>query len=71
MSPDRFHHLLGLVQEKISKKDTKFRKAISAEERLIITLRFLATGETQQSLSFSYRVGRATVSNIVTTRGWK
>ena len=66
MSPDRFHHLLGLVEEKISKKDTQFRKEISAEERLIITVRYLATGETQQSLSFAYRMGRTTGSNIVT-----
>ena len=66
MSPDRFHHLLGLVEEKISKKDTQFRKTIFAEERLIITVRYLATGETQQSLSFAYRMGRTTVSNIVT-----
>ena len=44
MSSDRFHHLLGLVEEKISKKDTQFRKAISPEERLIITVRYLATG---------------------------
>ena len=34
-------------------------------ERLSITLRYLATGESQQSLSFSYRIGRITVSNIL------
>ena len=30
-----------------------------------LTLQFLATGESQQSLSFSYRIGKATVSKIV------
>ena len=65
MSPDRFDHLLSLVKPLIEKKDTTFRKAISAEERLAITLRFLATGDSQQSLSFSFRVGKATVSKII------
>ena len=64
MSPDRFDHLLSLVKPLIEKKDTNFRKAISAQERLAITLRFLATGDSQQSLSFSFRVGKATVSKI-------
>ena len=41
------------------------RKPISAEERLLITLRFLSSGESQQSLTFSFRVGKATVSKMV------
>ena len=41
------------------------RKAISAEERLALTLRFLSTGDSQQSLSFSFRIGKATVNRIV------
>ena len=65
MTPSRFEHLLSLVEDKITKEKTNFRDPICAEERLSITLRFLATGESQQSLSFSYRVGRNTVSKIV------
>ena len=65
MSPERFDHLLSLVDPIISKKDTNFRKAISAGERLAVTLRFLASGESQQSLSFAYRIGRATLSKIL------
>ena len=41
------------------------RKSIPAAERLAITLRFLATGDSQQSLSFSCRLGKATVSKII------
>lgn len=41
------------------------RKAITPEERLALTLRFLATGNSQQSLSFSFRIGKATVSRIM------
>ena len=65
MSPERFQHLLDLVRPHIEKADTKFRKAISAAERLAITLRFLATGDSQQTLSFSFRVGKTTVRKIV------
>ena len=65
MSPERFDHLLALVGPKIAKKDTSFRKSISAAERLALTLRFLATGDAQQSLSYSFRIGKATVSKII------
>ena len=62
MSPDRFNHLLSLVEPLIRKSDTRFRKSISAGERLALTLRFLANGNSQQTLSYSFRV---TVSKIV------
>ena len=66
MSTERFSHLLSLVQERVSKKDFeerfRFQKSIFTEERLILTLRFLASGENQQSLSFSFRIGRQSVS---------
>ena len=45
MNPEKFSHLVSLIQERISKKDTRFRKSISAEKGLILTLRFLAPGE--------------------------
>ena len=64
-SPDRFEHLLRLVGPKIAKQETQFRKSLTAAERLAITLRFLATGDAQQSTSFSFRVGKATVSNSI------
>ena len=47
ISLQRFHHLLTLVKE-----------AIPQAERLAIALRFLASGESQQSLAFLLRVGR-------------
>ena len=62
MSPERFDHLLRLIGPIISKKNTSFRDAICAGERLSITLRFLASGDSQISLSFLFRVGRKSVS---------
>ena len=53
-----------MVGPVIQKEDTTFRKSISAEQRLVITLRFLTMGVAQQSLSFEYRVGKSTVCNI-------
>ena len=49
MSPERFGHLLSLVSANIEKGDTNFRKAVLPKERLVVTLRFLATAESQQS----------------------
>ena len=65
MSPDRFEHLLSLVAPLISKRSTKLRKSISAAERLTLTLRYLASGDSQQSQSFNFRIGRSTVSMII------
>ncbi|XP_060771613.1 uncharacterized protein LOC132882527 [Neoarius graeffei] len=65
MSVEDFTYLLERVTPHIVKKDTHLRKAISPRERLSITLRFLATGETFNSLSFQYRIGSTTVSKIV------
>ena len=58
MSKERFDHLLELVRDKITKKDTYYtRKAIISEERLVITLRYLASGMSQQDCT--------TASNIL------
>jgi hypothetical protein len=40
MSPSEFQFLITLIGEKISKKDTAFRKAISVQQKLALTLRF-------------------------------
>ena len=64
MSPESFDHL-SLVSPLISKHTTKLREPVSAAERPVLTLRFLASENSQQSMSFSYRVGRQTVSSII------
>jgi hypothetical protein len=51
MSTEDFDYLLNKIKLQISKKDTVLRKAISAEERFAVTLRFLATGDSFQNLS--------------------
>lgn len=64
MSPESFDFLLSKVGPLINKQATRLRQPISAAERLALTIRYLASGDSQQSMSFSYRMGKATVSNI-------
>ena len=65
MNPEQFEHILSLVTDKISKENTKFRTTISCRERLVLTLQMLATGISQQSLNFAFRIRKTTVSNIL------
>ncbi|XP_018431177.1 PREDICTED: putative nuclease HARBI1 [Nanorana parkeri] len=53
MSDENFNHLLRKVTPLIQKQDTCMRKSISAEQRLVATLRFLATGRSLEDLKFS------------------
>ena len=61
MSKERFDHLYHLIEPKIKKKDTRLRKCVCARERLVITLRYLSTGCSQQTVSFTFRLGRTTI----------
>ncbi|XP_064469905.1 uncharacterized protein LOC135384640 [Ornithodoros turicata] len=65
MDTNTFEELLSLVRPHISKQDTNFRQAIRAGERLAVTLRHLATGETHKSLEFQFRVAHNTISLMV------
>ena len=65
MSPERLEHLLSMVGPYLQKKRCRSRESISPSERLVITLRFLASGDSQQSQSFNFRVGKSTVCQIV------
>lgn len=65
MTSDQFDHLLSLVSPLIAKQDTVMRKSISASSRLILTLRFLATGDNFRSLQYLFRIPANTISAIV------
>jgi len=62
----KFVALADLIGPYIKKQDTSIRISIPASERLALTKRFLETGKTFHSLSFQFRIGKATVSGIVT-----
>lgn len=65
MTEDSFNKLLNWIKPFIEKKDTNYREAISAKAKLIITLRFLVTGETYRSLMYTFRVHESTISLFV------
>ena len=65
MSPERLKYLLGLVGSLIQKKDTNLRNAIPAAERLMLIMRFLASGDSQVSLCYLFQMGKKSVSRIV------
>ena len=49
MPPEWVRNVLVILKPLIEKKDTNLQKPIPAEERLALTLSFLATGDSQQS----------------------
>ena len=53
MSDPVFQQLLALVSPYITRQDTVMREAITAEQRLVATLRYLGTGRSLQDLKFS------------------
>ena len=65
MSPESFDVLLRHVEPYISKENTRFRESVPASTRIAVTLRYLASSKSKQSLSWSFRLGRTTVSKVV------
>ena len=64
MSPERFNHLADLLRQLIT-KEVHCRIPISVEERLAVTLRYLATGNSQRDLAFSFKLERSTINQII------
>ncbi|XP_062335692.1 uncharacterized protein LOC134034966 isoform X2 [Osmerus eperlanus] len=65
MTPSQMDHILSLIGADIQRQDTNYRLAVKPKQRLVVTLRFLATGESFRSLAFAYRLGRKTVADSV------
>lgn len=65
MTHDQFDYLLMLVKPLIEKQDTHLRKSISASDRLALTLRYLATGDSFNSLRYLFRIPQPTISTII------
>lgn len=60
-----FEYLVSMIGHKIARQDTNFRKAIPVREKLAVTLRFLATGDSYTSLSYLFKMSKSTISLFV------
>lgn len=65
MRGDLFDRLVELVTPYTQRQNTNMRECISPKERLSVTLRFLATGESYRSLEHSTRIPACTISRII------
>ncbi|XP_025200465.1 protein ALP1-like [Melanaphis sacchari] len=65
MSRFQFNTLYLKIKNKISKQNTQFRESIPAKEKIGVCLRFLSTGDSYQTIAFSFRLGHSTVQGIV------
>ena len=65
MDKEKFNDLVGRLSIHIQRQDTIMRAAISPGERLAVTLRYLATGETFSSLESQFRISRTAISGTM------
>ena len=65
VNSQQFEFLFNAVSRRISKQDTKLRSSIKHAERLTVTLRYSATGETFKSLEYLFRISRTMISSTV------
>lgn len=65
MNHDKYIKLSEMVQPYLKRQDTNMREALTVEEKLAVTLRYLATGRSFEDLKFSALMGSRTISNVV------
>ncbi|KAL4104375.1 hypothetical protein QTP88_019676 [Uroleucon formosanum] len=65
MTRFQFNVLFLKIENNITKQNTHFREAIPPKEKLAVCLRFLGTGDSYQTIAFSFRLGHSTVQSIV------
>ena len=66
MSYADFQRILSYIEEDITRKQVLGgNKVIPPKERLALTIRFLATGETYKSLSYQFRISTRAISYTI------
>ncbi|XP_020297219.1 protein ALP1-like [Pseudomyrmex gracilis] len=64
MNATQLEELLEIIGTRLQKQNVVW-ESISPPERLALTLRYLASGDSMTSMSYQYLVGVTTVSNII------
>ena len=65
MTPEFFEMMKTRLEPRLARQATNYRAPISIGEKLALTIRYLATGESYTSLSCQFRVGRSTISKFL------
>ena len=65
MTPEFFEMIKTRLDPRLARQATNYRAPISVGEKLALTIRYLATGESYTSLSCQFRVGRSTISKFL------
>jgi hypothetical protein len=60
-----FELLMTIIESKVSRQNTNYRKSITVNKRLAVTLRFSATGDSYQSLMYLFKISKRSISTIV------
>ena len=60
-----FEEILNAIGPLIHRQDTNYRECVTPGERLAITLRFLATGDSYPSLHALFRVSVSTICKLI------
>lgn len=67
MSRSNFYSILQIIEPEIEKQNTRFRESVPAKIRLLITLRYLATGDSFSSLMYLFKVSKPFISTMLPT----
>ena len=65
MNSQHYCFIVDQASYRIKKQNTIMRESIRPDERMAVTLQFLAAGETFKSLEYSFRISRTAISHIV------
>ncbi|XP_041764475.1 uncharacterized protein LOC121589544 [Anopheles merus] len=65
LSRNDFDYLHKQIGPKIQRMDTNMRLSLSAKDKLIITLRYLATGDSYNTLEYAFRISAQAIGQFV------
>ena len=65
MTPEFFEMIKTRLEPRLARQATNYRAPISVGEKLALTIRYLATGESYTSLSCQFTVGRSTINKFL------